>query len=453
MNNRARECINDSTRELLPNGEFLKKPNFVNIQRFNSVGFSRIFVATAKIDGRNGIKAGDRVYFKANNQRGVNHLNRTDESMGSCEDLGEVFGYYMIRTLNERLGEKAVLKPTVYDFAEYKNDAFWKIIAEQTAKKVESDRLYGCITKNCLEDNAQIVHGHMLLGQIFDRNNCFRSSTNTLFNYEQGIMAFAEKIKSDGQEMVIDPVCTRYLANVMFWDYFYCNADRHCKNITFQLIPLGDGKFWFCPTPILDNGGGLGLQSINCEKMYREQMASINQNGKMVEYVGGIKNALDVPLDFYIGKGSFKNEDIAKNYDEMSYEEQLVMLLSQNRILFNDFKNMYTALDVDYAFGRMRSETRYNKDFLADFDIVAQSVINYKKEKFSKAIANVLGVEFDEELFNKNPLAYLNMLEGIVLEDELNLFIATDEQRFEFEARMKKLQEQHKQKQNGDDIC
>ena len=263
-------------------------------------------------------------------------------------------------------------------------------------------------------------------------------------------MAFAETIKKDGQELMIDPVCTRYLTNLMFWDYFYCNADRHCKNITFQLIPLGDGKFWFCPTSVLDNGGGLALQSINCEKMYKEQMASITENGKMVEYIGGLKNSFDVPLDFYIGKDAFKNQDLAKNYDEMSYEEQLVILLSQNKILFNDFKNMYTALDVDYAFGRMRSETRYNKDFLVDFDVVANAVVTYKKEKFSKAIANVLGVEFDEKLFSENPLSYLNMLENIVLEDELNLFIASDEQRFEFESRMKKLREQHKQKQSGE---
>ena len=432
MNNKSRENLNENNRQSLGGGEWISTPRFVNIKRFKSVGFSPIFIGTSKIDGRNGIKAGDTIYFKANNKRGINSLGRTDESMGSCEDLGEVFGYYMLRGYAEKLGGDAVLVPTVYDFSEYSNDDFWKIIADQTARLVESSRFYGCVTKHCLDEGADIMHGHLILGQFLDKNNAFRSGNNSLINYEKGLAILAEKMKGDGQELVIDPMCTRYLANVMFWDYFYSNSDRHCKNITFQTVPLGDGKVLFKPTPVLDNGGGLALQSPNCLKTYTEQIQSINENGKMVEFIGGIKNSFDCTLDFFIGKESFVDEAAQRGYDDLKYVEQLALMLSQNKVLFNDFKNMYSALDTDEAFAKMKTETRFRADFLPGFDMVAKETVRYKREKISRVFANMMNVEFDEQAFAENQTKYIDMFEPLVAENNLNLFIATDEQRKAF---------------------
>ena len=340
MNIRLRENINENDRVNLGNGDWTWTPRFVGVKRFNSVGFSQIFVCTSKVEGRNGIKPGDTVYFKANNKRGVNHLGRTDESMGSCEDLGEVFGYYLIRNYVQKLGDKAVIEPTVYDFAEYSDEKFWRSIAEQTMGMVKSDRLYGCVTKHCLDEGAEIMHGHLILGQLFDKKECFRSGNNTLANYQLGLEKLASSVMADGQEMILDPMSIRYLSNVMFWDYFYSNSDRHCKNITFQTINLGDGKVLLKPTPVLDNGGGLALQSPNCLNTYQRQIQSITENGKMVEKVDGLKNTFDCTLDFYVGAGSFKDPEICARYEELEYVEQLAVLLSQNKILFNDFKNV-----------------------------------------------------------------------------------------------------------------
>lgn len=449
MNIRLRENINEQDRVNLGNGDWTWTPRFVGVKRFNSVGFSQIFVCTSKVDGRNGIKPGDTVYFKANNKRGVNQLGRTDESMGSCEDLGEVFGYYLIKGYTESLGDRAVIMPTVYDFAEYSDEKFWRLINEQTMGMVKSDRLYGCVTKHCLDEDAEILHGHMILGELFDKKECFKSGNNTLANYQLGLESIAGKAMGDGQEVILDPMCMRYISNVMFWDYFYSNSDRHCKNITFQTIPLGNGKILLKPTPIIDNGGGLALQSPNCLKTYQRQVESIAENGKMVEYVDGIKNSFDCTLDFYVGAGSFKDAEISSRFEELSYVEQLAVLLSQNKILFNDFRNMYSVLDAQKAYETMKRETKYHDTFLPGFDKVAAENINYKREKISRVFASMLNVEFDETVFAQNPMAYIDMFEPMVAENNLNLFIASDEQAKQFKAIIEKMLEDKKVKQNS----
>lgn len=449
MNIRLRENINEQDRVNLGNGDWTWTPRFVGVKRFNSVGFSQIFVCTSKVDGRNGIKPGDTVYFKANNKRGVNQLGRTDESMGSCEDLGEVFGYYLIKGYTESLGDRAVIMPTVYDFAEYSDEKFWRVINEQTMGMVKSDRLYGCVTKHCLDEDAEILHGHMILGELFDKKDCFKSGNNTLANYQLGLESIAGKAMGDGQEVILDPMCMRYISNVMFWDYFYSNSDRHCKNITFQTIPLGNGKILLKPTPIIDNGGGLALQSPNCLKTYQRQVESIAENGKMVEYVDGIKNSFDCTLDFYVGAGSFKDAEISSRFEELSYVEQLAVLLSQNKILFNDFRNMYSVLDAQKAYETMKRETKYHDTFLPGFDKVAAENINYKREKISRVFASMLNVEFDETVFAQNPMAYIDMFEPMVAENNLNLFIASDEQAKQFKAIIEKMLEDKKVKQNS----
>lgn len=449
MNNRSRESLNEKDRVSLGGGDWSSTPRFVNIKRFKSVGFSPIFIGTSKVEGRNGIKPGDTIYFKANNRRGVNALGRTDESMGSCEDLGEVFGYYMLKNYVDKLGDKAVIIPTVYDFSEYSNDEFWKIISDQTARLVESSRFYGCITKHCLDEGAEIMHGHLILGQIFDKNNTFRSGNNTLSNYEKGLSVLADKMKEDGQELVIDPNSTRYIANVMFWDYFYSNSDRHCKNITFQTLPLGDGKILLKPTPVLDNGGGLALQSPNCQKTYESQVKSIAENGKMVEFVDGLKNSFDCTLDFYVGKEAFVDQSVQAGYDNLKYDEQLAIMLSQNKVLFNDFKNMYAVLDTDAAFENMKKETKYRADFLPGFDVVAKENVRYKREKISRVFASMLNEEFDEKAFAENPMIYIDKFEPLVAENNLNLFIATDEQRKAFNKVVEQMLENKKINENS----
>lgn len=449
MNIRLRENINEQDRVNLGNGDWTWTPRFVGVKRFNSVGFSQIFVCTSKVDGRNGIKPGDTVYFKANNKRGVNQLGRTDESMGSCEDLGEVFGYYLIKGYTESLGDRAVIMPTVYDFAEYSDEKFWRLINEQTMGMVKSDRLYGCVTKHCLDEDAEILHGHMILGELFDKKECFKSGNNTLANYQLGLESIAGKAMGDGQEVILDPMCMRYISNVMFWDYFYSNSDRHCKNITFQTVPLGNGKILLKPTPIIDNGGGLALQSPNCLKTYQRQVESIAENGKMVEYVDGIKNSFDCTLDFYVGAGSFKDAEISSRFEELSYVEQLAVLLSQNKILFNDFRNMYSVLDAQKAYETMKRETKYHDTFLPGFDKVAAENINYKREKISRVFASMLNVEFNEAVFAQNPMAYIDMFEPMVAENNLNLFIASDEQAKQFKAIIEKMLEDKKVKQNS----
>ena len=98
MNISSRETLNEKETIFLPDGDRIKVPRYVDIKPFLSVGASKFYTAIAKFDGKNGVKAGDLIYFKANSERGVNaNTARTDEARGSCEDVAEVFGFYLLK--------------------------------------------------------------------------------------------------------------------------------------------------------------------------------------------------------------------------------------------------------------------------------------------------------------------------------------------------------------------
>ena len=446
-NNRSRESLNEKDRTFLPNGDRIENPRFVDIKRFQSVGFSMIFTAKAKVDGRNGIKAGDTVYFKVNNTRGVNHLGRTEESMGSCEDVAEVFGYYLLRDLSETLGDKAVLIPTPYDFAEYSHDDFWKLIRQQTAAMVESSRLYGCVSKNIIPEGSEIMHGHLILGLTVPQNNVMKSSSNTIYNYQQGSEEFCRMVAKQGKQAIVSPLCARYDVNMMFWDWFFANSDRHCKNVTRLKTILPNGDIIIEPTAILDNGGGLALQHPNCDKLYREQATKIQQDGKITQFQDGLRNPFCPGYDFSAGAEMFHDKEIAEVFNTLTTSEQIVMLISQNKVLFNDFKNMYQNLNTQRALETMRKETRFNPEYLPNFPNIVENVIKYKKETVSKVMAGLLGEEFDEQKFGEDDCYYLNKFEQIVKEDELSIHIATDFEIEIFNEQIKKLKEQAQKKQ------
>lgn len=439
MNNKAREDLNEKRVKLLENDERIYLPLYTDVKRFLSVGVSIIFTATAKYDGRNGIKAGDKVYFKANNRRGVNSIGRTEESMGSCEDVSEVYGYYLLKNLGENLGDKAVLKTTPYDFAQYANDEFWGLVAKQTSNLVSSCRLYGCVSKNCIDAKGQIVHGNELLRLVHEQKNVMKSSSNTLASYDSAVKAYQRKAAEAGQEVLVDPICTRYNANILMWDYFTANSDRHCKNINYELVELANGESVLTPLAILDNGGAFAMQSMNAQKLYAEELEKLQKTGKIEPFQGTLRNPFDVQYDMFVGKESFKDEQIKNCYDNLSYTAQLVMMISQNKTLFNDFKNIYNGLDTEKAFSQMCHDTRLPKDYLPGFLEITTAVTNFKKEQISMVMAEVMGEEFDEQKFVENQNYYVDKFESLVKENELTLNIASDKDVLEHKKRVEKI--------------
>lgn len=457
MNISSRETLNEKETKFLPDGERIKVPRYVDIKPFISVGASKFYTAIAKFDGKNGVKAGDLVYFKANSTRGVNgNTSRTDEARGSCEDVAEVFGFYLLKNLRSDLGDEAVLDTTPYDFADYSSDDLWKLVSKQTAGLIESSRLYGCLSKDCLGEGVEIIHGHVMLRQALPEKVSLVSSQNNLFNYEQSLIAFAQNAKTAGQEVVINPISSRYQANTILWDYFIGNADRHCKNVNYQKVPLVDGRFVLEPTKILDNGGGFAMQIPRCYDLYVEQLQEFEKYGKLLPYtdsvqqdgtVAKISSPFKVTYDFTVGKEVFKDDKIASIYDSLSQEQQIVLLVSQNKTLFNDLRNMYTHLDTERAYGDMQKETRYPTGFLPGFEIVTREAIQMKKLMMSQIMAEVLGEEFDEQAFNENQTYYLDKFEQLVKDDELNLHIATNEEVKQFKQEIENLKIHTAQKQ------
>lgn len=417
---------------------------FSDAKRFYTVGNSMIYVAKANTSFGDAIKKGDKVFFKANNQRGVNGLGRTEESFGSCEDVAEVFSYHLLNNLRKDINEKCVLLPTPYKFSEYSNDDFWGLIANHTNGFVESSRLYGCVSPNIISDGGFIIHGDSLIGLVEDSKKIYKSSSNNLYNYNEALLKFVQKAKGFNQETVISPNCVRYLANTMFFDYFIANSDRHCKNVNFEQVKISDNFYELKPLPVLDNGGAWCMQASNCDKLYREQLAILEEKGKLTKSNGASDhNPFDCMYDFEVGKDSFADVRIQNLYDTLTYEEKLVMLISQNKTLFEDFRNMYENLNNEKALQDMVEKDRFYPEYLPGFLEITGAVIDLKKREISKVMANVLGLDFSEEKFNENKNLYIQKFAGIVHENGLNIYIATDKEQKEYEnsiQNMKKLE-------------
>ncbi len=438
-NIKSRQSLNEKDILFLADGSRIATPRFTGIKKFQSVGFSLMYTAKSNVDGRNGIKKGDLVYFKANNKRGVNGMGRTDESRGSCEDVAEVLAYYTLTDMAEKLGEGFILRATPYDFAEYSHDEFWKIIASQTSGFVESSRLYGCVSKNIIGEHSEIMHGHLILGLCLPKQDVMKTTRNTIFNYQKGLEEFCRISAKSGVEAFIHPICARYDANIMFWDYFFSNSDRHCKNIIRQKTLLSDGSIIIEPLPLLDNGGGLILQYPNCAKVYFHEFQKLQERGRIEDGDNHLDNPFHITYDFNVGKEMFIDSEIAEQFDSLSYIEQMVVFISQNKTLYQDFKNMYQNIDLSSAYAKMISETRFNPYFIEGFIEVAEASVKYKKECISKVMAKFLGEEFNQELFDADLNYYLNRFEQIVKEDEITVHIATNDEIMLYEEGISKL--------------
>ena len=159
-----------------------------------------------------------KYYFKANNSRGVN-FNQTDESRGSCEDVAEVFSYYVINNLQQKCGIP-IVGCAKYHFAEMSDLAFKSTIYKLTSGLIDnSERLYGCLSENVLMPNQNILRGNNVLGAIIEGANVYKSANNTLINYSNAIKTVVEEEQTEDRRISISPSCDRYLADMMMIDY------------------------------------------------------------------------------------------------------------------------------------------------------------------------------------------------------------------------------------------
>ncbi len=469
MNNKYRNNLREKVTKKLPDGSIERVVGFPDLGREQTVGASMFYTGHAVCDmSLLDLKKGDKIYFKANSTRGINpNLSRTEESYGSCEDLAEVGTYHAIVCMNEQLGDDAVLDATGYVFAEVTDDALWAKIKKDTHGLVESSRVYGCASKDCVGANATIIHGNEILRCVIPPDKSLVSSVNTVYNYAMAEQAYVAQAAKNGQHVVVHPKNTRADVNLLFLDYFNANSDRHCKNITKKVVKLADGSQMLVNTSVLDNGGGMAMQSRNCKNLYAEQLEIINKNGRLSPYEKTVTESgkefvvaspFNASYDFTIGAEIFKDASIAAVYNDLAYEEQLVMLISQNKTLFNDFKNMYVHLDFDEGYARMskaahvpymsaadvarrieqgREVNHANDSFLPGMNLVIPAVKQMKKEMVSRAMAKAIGVEFDQKAFDADDLSYVNMFEGHVKEDELTVHIASNQEIKDFENNLK----------------
>ncbi len=419
-------------------GRVVKSNNFADIERYNSIGFSIIFVCRANSDGRNGIKKGDIVYFKVNNDRGINSFGRKFESLGSCEDVAEVMAFYLIKNLNEKLGENSILKITPHDFAEgyILQECMRNTTQNYGFSDLEDPIMYGCISKDAVSKSGQIVHGYLLLqyAGITEKSNS-SIYLNNVSNYEKAVDGFAKSLKKEGKNILVDPGCSRYNANTIFFDYFFVDGDRHNKNICYELVNKGDGNYIFQPLALLDNGGGLAMQSSNCTKLYQEVSNIINKYGRVDSKDDKLHNPFDVSYSFSFGKNCFLDENICNIFDNLSYTDQLALVLSKNKILFDDFNFMYKNLDFTQALANMsnlglsvnlKDNGDSDYDFLPNLKKVVNEALKFKKRQISESMSKLLNIEYQDSLFDENENYYIDEFAKIVEENGLSIHIASN---------------------------
>ncbi len=439
MNNIYREELSGYKIAFNENNERTKVPRYFEIRPFDSDSVSIFYTARSNFKRKDGIDVGDLVYFKANTMLGYKY-SKISESSGSCEDIAEVLGHFLIKNLNNDIGNDAVLKTTPYNFTCLENPAFSSFIDRGTNHMVSSSSMHGCISKNAVDQMAHIVHGHELLRLILPKSDIFRSSENTIVNYNKALDAYKQQHEEVGYKVYIDPICNRYLANTMFFDYFIANSDRHCKNVNFQKYEFKNKTIAIRPLPIIDNGAGFAMQSPDTEELYKKQYEYLVNDGKIEHQQDGVRNPFEIQYDLSAGSEIFSNPELTTLTSNLSYEQQMLMLISQNKILFNDFRNIYSNINLSKAYKSIYEDSCFNlNNFIKNITTVLDAALFYKKERISLAIAEILGVEFDEKAFKENPLKYVDMLGEIVKDNELTVKIANKDEISKFNDKIDEL--------------
>ena len=404
--------------------------DFETLTRYLAAGNSSITYVGKTISAprQNNLKPNTQYYFKANHTRGVDISGATDEARGSCEDVAEVLSYFTLKAFRDKTSTP-VLSCAPYDFGEMISKEFRLMINRDTKGLVHSDRIYGCITQSALEPGDHIIHGNQLLSRMFEGDYVYKSSNHTLSNYSQTIKTFEEQFnQTSSTGLIKSPACERELANILFFDYFSYNTDRHCKNINFRLTQPQNKQTVFLPMQLIDNGAAFSLQSINCYKKYEELSAQLNEEPK-----GKFTTCpFERSSDFSVGKECFANEEDRQIYDSLSHSEQLVLLMANNQVLFNDFKNLFLNLDFREGFRQMYLNTNYNKKFLPNLQEIACAGMEFRKQEISESMAQYLNLEFDPNVYEENPTYYLDCLEQHMqqnnVENNTTLHIATNEE-------------------------
>lgn len=401
-------------------------------------------------------------FVKFNTTRGSKN-GATSESHGTCEDVGEVYSYFLLRNIKNAMGQNYPLECAWYDFAEYLGRENTEQIYSDTNGLIQSSRQYGCITKNILAPRSNILRGSNILANYLANNEVYKPDNNTIYNYAQALNMLQKNATQNSMNTAVSEQSTRFLCNTIFWDYFATNSDRHCDNITFQGKYVDNGIF-IEPTKIIDNGATFLMLSFNCFNTYTElnsyylQSKVVPQSNnpediRIANYRSALnykkliqekvtnnsteityKNPIEMVPSLKVGSECFADRNIAKQYDEYlalsktkadKIEDigfgarQIVLLVSQNKDLFNDFKGMYENINPRQAYADMIRETIFDRHFLPGFEDITSSHVILKQAEISQAISEHLNIEFNEETFIENPSYYLQKLEQTMVENNI----------------------------------
>jgi len=455
-----------------------KDGDFAEVRRYLEANNASITYKCKTIfDPYQKLEPNSSYFFKVNTTRGSKN-GATSESHGTCEDVAEVFSYYLIKNLSQKIANPQI-DCAWYDFAEFFGRNNREEIYANTEGLIESNRQYGCLSKDVLKNNEQIVRGNMLLSQILNPSKLSNLQNNTLYNYHLAIKKFEDNCADNKTDMSIAPNLLRYISNEMFMDYFLINSDRHSGNITFKdKFDFDTQKHHLMPTKIIDNGASFLMLSYNCFNTYSE-ISTIISNCKevatdtdaqsiqknMYQNALNYKNYLSlysqqdmkqisnlnptestpslkvgeecfadnkqrVKYAFY-EKASHKSAE--KIYDVGFGARQIALLISQNKILCEDFKNIYQNLDPQTAYRDMLKNTVYDNHFLPGFNDVVSTLIILKKAEISEAIADQINIPFNQKTFVEDPNYYVEKLsqnlEENHIENNLTIHISSDEEQ------------------------
>ena len=109
--------------------------------------------------------------------------------------------------------------------------------------------------------------------------------------------------------------------------------------------------------------------------------------------------------------------------------------------------NFLTSDEIERFESLGRQVDHINGSFLPGMHLVAAAQLEMKREMLSKAMANVMGVAFDENLFKQNQMYYVDMFEPYVKENELTFHVASSAEIKVFDKQIEAVRQSAKQKQ------
>ena len=345
-----------------------------------------------------------------------------NELKGCLEDIAEVFCY----TVSKGLG--TVKKTDIYgrtfdapvvDVAEYK-------LAEYKDKEGILQR--GCLSKNILGENDNLIQGDFLLKFLKEGN-----IGSNLPNYLRAIKAY-----TDTMGIMVDPNIQRDLIVNSYFCWKVGNTDNHRNNITFVQTKGPDGTPYIKVSTLIDNGGAYdssltyyinNSQTSIYERMFQKELGTSEVTPEQAAQTVFTENRFIEHTAFRLGAGDLYGHPKTLGNKPMEYEYDVAAYALANPEIYSSIFQIEQNFNITEAAKSMSRE--YGLKW-PDYYLEAMNACNaYKTSVISQVMADCfchtaytccigeVNMENPDALY----LAFQEQMRGLPLQESIDGYI------------------------------